>query len=72
VDARGIRVPTTLVAAHPDLLVPLEQMRQLAKQLGSHAKLIEIVSPYGHDAFLHEQQRFTALLDTALTSGVSP
>jgi homoserine O-acetyltransferase/O-succinyltransferase len=53
VDATRITVPTTVIAVRDDLLVPLEDMRALATRLPD-ARLHEISSPHGHDAFLKE------------------
>lgn len=53
VDASRIFVPTTAVAVHEDQLVPVADMRRLAARL-ANAKLYEISSVYGHDAFLKE------------------
>jgi homoserine O-acetyltransferase/O-succinyltransferase len=53
VDASRISVPTTVIAVREDQLVPLEDMRALAARL-PEARLHEISSPHGHDAFLKE------------------
>ncbi|MGA2563743.1 MAG: homoserine O-succinyltransferase [Steroidobacteraceae bacterium] len=53
VDARRISVPTTAVAVLEDQLVPIADMRALAARL-PRARLCEISSRYGHDAFLRE------------------
>jgi homoserine O-acetyltransferase len=53
VDATRISVPTTVIAVRGDLLVPVEDMRALATRLPD-ARLHEISSPHGHDAFLKE------------------
>jgi homoserine O-acetyltransferase len=53
VNAAGIQVPTSVVAVREDQLVPIEDMRALVARLPS-ARLHEISSPYGHDAFLKE------------------
>jgi homoserine O-acetyltransferase/O-succinyltransferase len=65
VDATRVYVPTTLVAVREDQLVPLADMRALAARL-PHARLIEVSSIYGHDAFLKESGQLRPLLDTAL------
>jgi homoserine O-acetyltransferase len=54
VDATKIRVPVTLVAVREDQIVPLADMQALHHRLGESAKLIELSSLYGHDAFLKE------------------
>jgi len=53
VDAARIAVPTTVIAVREDQLVPIEDMRALAARLPD-ARLHEISSPHGHDAFLKE------------------
>ena len=53
VDAARITVPTTVIAVREDQLVPIEDMRALAARL-PNARLHEISSPHGHDAFLKE------------------
>jgi homoserine O-acetyltransferase/O-succinyltransferase len=53
VDASRITVPTTVIAVREDRLVPLEDMRALAARMPD-ARLHEISSPHGHDAFLKE------------------
>jgi len=53
VDASRINVPTSVVAVREDQLVPIEDMRALVARLPS-ARLHEISSPHGHDAFLKE------------------
>ena len=53
VDAGRIFVPVTAVAVREDQLVPVADMRAMVARL-PHAKLQEISSLYGHDAFLKE------------------
>ncbi len=53
VDAGRIFVPTTAVAVREDQLVPVADVRRLVARL-AHARLHEISSVYGHDAFLKE------------------
>jgi homoserine O-acetyltransferase len=53
VDAAAVRVPATLVAVREDQLVPLADMQALAAAM-PRARLHEIASLYGHDAFLKE------------------
>lgn len=66
VEAGSVRTPATLVAADPDLLVPPEQIHDLARRLGGRARVVELRSRYGHDAFLKEPMRVADLLTTAL------
>ncbi|HEY6451397.1 MAG TPA: homoserine O-succinyltransferase [Steroidobacteraceae bacterium] len=60
VDARRIGVPTVLVAVREDQLVPLADMQALAARL-PHARLYELSSAHGHDAFLKEAQQLQPL-----------
>jgi homoserine O-acetyltransferase len=53
VDAARIGTLTDLVAVREDQLVPLADMRALASRL-PRARLHELSSPHGHDAFLKE------------------
>lgn len=53
VDASRINVPTTVIGVREDRLVPIEDVRALAARLPD-ARLHEISSPHGHDAFLKE------------------
>jgi homoserine O-acetyltransferase len=54
VDAAQVRVPTTVIGVREDQLIPLNDLRVLCARLQPHARLIEISSIYGHDAFLKE------------------
>jgi homoserine O-acetyltransferase len=56
VEASRICVPTTAVAVREDMLVPLSEVRALVARLHA-ARLCEISSIYGHDAFLKESQQ---------------
>lgn len=73
VDTSRIFVPTTAVAVREDQLVPLADMRAMAARL-PNAKLHEISSVYGHDAFLKEAEQLKPIFARALgsTSQVSP
>jgi len=53
VDASRILTPTAVVAVREDQLVPVGDMRALAARL-PRARLHELSSPHGHDAFLKE------------------
>jgi homoserine O-acetyltransferase len=64
VDPCELRTPTTLVAVTSDRLVPLADLRELAAASG--ARLVEIDSKYGHDAFLKEVDAVGAALREAL------
>ena len=65
VDAARIFVPTTIVAIREDQLVPLADLRGLAARLPA-AKLHEISSIYGHDAFLKESDQLRGIFAAAL------
>ena len=65
VDATRIFVPTTIVAIREDQLVPLTDLRGLAARLPV-AKLHEISSIYGHDAFLKESDQLRGIFAVAL------
>jgi homoserine O-acetyltransferase len=67
VDAARIFVPTTIVAIREDQLVPLADLRGLAARLPV-AKLHEISSIYGHDAFLKESDQLRGIFVAALGS----
>ena len=54
-----------VVGVREDLLFPVEQQRDVARMLhdaGVETELVELSSPYGHDAFLTERGLFTPLL----------
>jgi homoserine O-acetyltransferase len=65
VDATRIFVPTTIVAIREDQLVPLTDLRGLAARLPV-AKLHEISSIFGHDAFLKESDQLRGIFAVAL------
>lgn len=64
VDAAAIEVPTSVVAVREDHLVPIEDMRALAARL-PNARLHELSSPHGHDAFLKEAGQLRPILACA-------
>jgi homoserine O-acetyltransferase len=66
VDPRRITTPTTLVGFDSDMLVPIEQMRDLAARLAGPVRTIEIETPYGHDGFLKESRRIDGVLREVL------
>jgi homoserine O-acetyltransferase len=70
IDPAAIRVPTTLFAVREDLTVPLSLLREYAVRAGAGCELVEIFSPYGHDAFLKETAAVSRILAGALE--VSP
>jgi homoserine O-acetyltransferase len=65
VDAGRVFVPTTAVAIREDQLVPLADMRALVARLPT-ARLHEISSIYGHDAFLKESDQLRGVFFSAL------
>ena len=68
VNPSAIRVPVTLLAVTEDQLVPIADMRALRDALGGGARLIEISSTYGHDAFLKEKEVLGGLIAQALSN----
>jgi len=69
VDASRIFVPTTVVAVREDQLVPLAELRGMVARLPV-ARLHEISSIYGHDAFLKETESLRPIFHSALGSAV--
>lgn len=67
VDSSRIFVPTTAVAIREDQLVPLADMRGMVARL-PHAKLHELSSVYGHDAFLKEAEQLKPVFTSCLWS----
>jgi homoserine O-acetyltransferase len=61
-----ISVPTTVVAAQGDTLVPPAQSRALARRLATLDRFVTLRTRFGHDAFLTEPARLGRLLATAL------
>ncbi len=53
VNPEEVRVPTTLIAVEQDALVPIAQIRELAKRISGPSRVIEISSRHGHDTFLN-------------------
>ena len=71
VDPSSITTPTTLVAEQGDLLVPREQLEELARELAGPCDLVDLASVHGHDAFLTEPARLGAILDHALSTATA-
>ena len=67
VDAGSIFVPTTAIAIREDQLVPLADIRAMVARLPV-ARLHEISSVYGHDAFLKESEQMRSIFAAALGS----
>jgi homoserine O-acetyltransferase len=68
-DVSLVRAKTTLIGADPDLLIPFEQLAEIAAKLTRYkrpVRLHRIASRYGHDAFLKETAALAPLLANAL------
>jgi homoserine O-acetyltransferase len=61
-----VLVPTTIIAAQGDTLVPSSQTRALAARLPNLRGFHTLRSRRGHDAFLTETGRLSRLLITIL------
>ena len=68
VDPRRITVPTTLVAAEGDTIVPRAQIEALASGLAAPTTLVDLPTDVGHDAFLVETERVSSIVSSALTN----
>ena len=68
VDPARITVPTVLVAAVGDAIVPAEQLARLAASIAAPTRLVELPSTRGHDAFLTEPDAVGRLLRVAIAS----
>lgn len=62
VDPKRVTCPTTLIGFDSDLLVPIEQLRELASRLRGPVELHELASRYGHDGFLKEPRAIERIL----------
>lgn len=69
VRPEDVKPPTTVIAVSSDRLVPLDDCRELALRLGGPSQLIELDSPYGHDAFLGDPDRIAGFIRELLTIG---
>jgi homoserine O-acetyltransferase/O-succinyltransferase len=67
VDSSRVFVPTTVVAIREDQLVPLADMRAMVARLPV-ARLHELSSIFGHDAFLKETEQLRRIFAVALES----
>jgi len=65
IDPATIPVPTTLLAVREDLIVPLTLLHGYAER-APRCELVEISSPYGHDAFLKEEKLVGNILRATL------
>jgi homoserine O-acetyltransferase len=66
VDPSRITTPTTIVAAEGDTIVPRPQLDQLAARLRGASHFKEIPTRVGHDAFLVETARVSAIVSAAI------
>lgn len=66
VDPSKITARTTLVAAEGDRNVPRELIDELAARLDGPARIVELKSEIGHDAFLTETESMGRILREAL------
>jgi homoserine O-acetyltransferase/O-succinyltransferase len=66
VSPEGVSVPTTVVPAQGDTLVPPAQMRAMAKRLPNLRAVHLLRSRTGHDSFLTEPRRLGAILSATL------
>ena len=66
VDPAQIHIPALLVGADSDQLVPPSQMEVLAGALTGPARLHLLPSLYGHDMFLKDADRISALVEAFL------
>ena len=55
-----------MIAADPDQLVPVSDLRELAGRLAGPTQLHVLGSLHGHDAFLKEHEALSPLLRLAL------
>jgi homoserine O-acetyltransferase len=62
VDPDEIKVPTLVIGAETDQLVPPPQIHALAESLGGPVTLHMLDSLYGHDMFLKDAARCSALV----------
>lgn len=71
VDPATLTLPLALVGFGSDEICPPALMRELADRAPGAAPLIEIPSPYGHDAFLCEAQAVADVVRDFLRGGAS-
>jgi homoserine O-acetyltransferase len=62
VDPAAIRLPTLVIGSETDQLVPPPQIHDLAARLGGPVELHMLDSLYGHDMFLKDAARCSALV----------
>lgn len=69
-EPETIAAATTVVAIDEDLLVPLALAREFVRRIGSHAELVRITSPFGHDAFLKEKGAIATIIQSCLSAEI--
>ena len=62
VDPARISVPALVIACLEDLLIPIEDARELAVRLGGQTQIHEFSSIYGHDSFLKNTEELSPVL----------
>lgn len=67
-----IRCPVELIGVDSDTLVPLGQLTDLRERLSGHVRLHVISSPYGHDAFLKEDNQLRKIFSRLLENESGP
>lgn len=72
VSPADIRTPTVLVTQEDDAIVPREQTDLLARALGAPARVAELRTVHGHDAFLTEPRALGAILSHVFDSSIIP
>ena len=62
IDVEHVAIPVTLVSTDPDFLAPRWQLEDLARRMGDPHQLVKVSSLHGHDAFLTDEERFSAII----------
>ncbi|MGV6821050.1 MAG: homoserine O-succinyltransferase MetX [Parvularcula sp.] len=70
-DPSQIHTPTLVIGFDSDQLVPLSDVRELARTLGGRSELEVIPSRYGHDGFLKEVDALTPILSRFIDAGIA-
>ncbi len=71
VEPARIRVPTALIAAENDAVVPRSQLEELSRALGGPSRLVDLPSIHGHDAFLTDTDSLSHILRDAIARTLS-
>jgi homoserine O-acetyltransferase len=72
VDPTRITVPTLVVAAEGDAIVPRAQLEALAAAIDAPTRLADVATTTGHDAFLTEPRHIGSLIEAALEAPELP